>query len=98
MFWSYGPFTVVSHSLCEQLVPRVVEFNFGVVMNLEFWDFEEWANRANIFPVFPVWSKGCLNNVCTWYTLESGSRCVQDFEVAGDFGPVFVGGKAEYIK
>ena len=65
MFWSYGPFTVVSHSLFEQLVPRVVEFNFGVVMNLEFWDFEEWANRVNVFPVFPVWSKGCLNNVCT---------------------------------
>ena len=39
MFWSYGPFTVVLHSLFEQLVPRVVEFNFffGVVMNLEFW-------------------------------------------------------------
>ena len=98
MFWSYGPFTVVSHSLFEQLVPRVVEFNFCVVMNLEFWDFEEWANRANVFPVFPDWSKGCLNNVCTRYTLESGSQCVQDFEVAGDFGPVFVGGKAEYFK
>ena len=24
--WSYGPFTVVSHSLFEQLVPTVVEF------------------------------------------------------------------------
>ena len=57
-------------------------------MNLEFWDFEEWANRANVFPVFPDWSKGCLNNVCTRYTLESGSRSVQDFEVAGCFIPV----------
>ena len=28
MFWSYGPFTVILHSLFEQLVPRVVEFNF----------------------------------------------------------------------
>ena len=28
MFWSYGPFTVVSHSLFKQLVPRVVEFIF----------------------------------------------------------------------
>ena len=86
MFWSYGPFTVVSHSLFEQLVPRVVGFFFFcVVMNLEFWDFEEWVNRANIFPVFPDWSKGCLNIVCTWYTLELGSWCVQDFGVAGDF-------------
>ena len=61
-------------------------------MNLEFWDFEEWVNKANIFPVFPDWSKGCLNIVCTQYTLESGLRCVQDFGVAGDFGPVFVEG------
>ena len=67
-------------------------------MNLEFWDFEEWANRANIFPVFPDWSKHCLNIVCTRYTLESGLQCVQDFGVAGDFGPVFVEGKAEYFK
>ena len=28
-------------------------------MNLEFWDFEEWVNRANIFPIFLDWSKGC---------------------------------------
>ena len=67
-------------------------------MNLEFWDFEEWANRVNVFPVFPDWSKGCLNIVCTQYTLKSGLQCVQDFEVAGDFGPVFVEGKAEYFK
>ena len=67
-------------------------------MNLEFWDFEEWANRGNVFPLFPDWSKGCLNNVCTQYTLESGSWCIQDFEVAGDFRPVFVEGKAEYFK
>ena len=65
-------------------------------MNLEFWDFEEWANRVNIFPVFPDWSKGC--QIMFRYTLESGSWCVQDFEVAGDFGPVFVEGKAEYFK
>ena len=26
MFWSYGPFTVVSHSLFEQLVPTVIGF------------------------------------------------------------------------
>ena len=67
-------------------------------MNLEFWDFEEWGNRANVFPVLLDWSKGCLNNVCTWYTLESELQCVQDFEVVGDFGPVFVGGKTEYFK
>ena len=67
-------------------------------MNLEFWDFEEWANRANIFPVLPDWSKGCLNNVYAQDTLELGSRCILDFEVAGDFRPVFVGGKAEYFK
>ena len=30
------------------------------------------VDRANVFPVFPDWSKGCLNNVCTRYTLESG--------------------------
>ena len=66
-------------------------------MNLEFWDFEEWANRANIFPVLQDWSKGCLNNVCTRYTLESGLQCVQDFEVAGDFGPVFVGVKQNIL-
>ena len=67
-------------------------------MNLEFWDFKEWANRANVFPVFPDWSKGYLNNVCTRYTLESEMRYVQDFGVAGGFGPVFVEGKAEYLK
>ena len=67
-------------------------------MKLEFWDFEEWANRANIFPVFPYWSKGCLTIICAQYALELGLQCVQDFEVAGDFGPVFVGGKAEYYK
>ena len=67
-------------------------------MNLEFLDFEEWVNRANVFPVFLDWSKGCLNNVCTQDTLESESWYVQDFEVVGDFGPVFVGGKAEYFK
>ena len=67
-------------------------------MNLEFWDFEERANRANVFPVFSDWSKGYLMIVCTRYTLESGLWCVQDFEVAGDFGPVFVGGNAEYFK
>ena len=76
MFWSYGPFTVVSHSLFEQLVPRVVEFNFWCCDELGILGFEEWANRANVFPVFPDWSKGCLNNVCTRYTLESVSRCV----------------------
>ena len=55
-------------------------------------------NRANVFPIFPDWSKGCLTIVCAQYTLESGSRCVQGFEVARDFGPVFVGVKAEYFK
>ena len=60
--------------------------------------FEEWANRANVFPVFPDWSKGCLNIVCTRYTLKSWSQCVRHIEVAGDFGPVFVEGKAEYFK
>ena len=50
---------MVSHSLFEQLLPRVVEFiylffDFCVVMNLGFWDFEEWANRANVFPVFRI--------------------------------------------
>ena len=79
MFWSYGPFTVVLHSLFEQLVPRVVGFIFCVVMNLKFWDFEEWANRANVFPVSQVGLKVALNIVCTWYTLESGLWCVQDF-------------------
>ena len=74
---------MVSHSLFEQLVPRVVEFTFCVVMNLEFWDFEEWANRANIFPVFLDWSEGCLHDVCTQYTLESVSRCVQDLKLLG---------------
>ena len=98
MFWSYGPFTVVSHSLFEQLIPRVVGLILCCAKTCDFWDFEEWANRANVFPVFLDWSKGCLNIVCTWYTLKSGSRCVQDFGVAGDFGPVFVEGKVEYFK
>ena len=97
MFWSYGPFTVVSHSLFEQLVPRVVGL-ICVVPKLVILGFEEWANRANIFPVFPDWSKGCLNIVCTRYTLKSWSRCVRHIEVAGGFGPVFVEGKAEYFK
>ena len=66
---------MVSHSLFEQLVPRVVQFKFFFVCFFLFCDelgilgFEEWANRANVFPVFPDWSKGCLNNVCTRYTL-----------------------------
>ena len=48
------------------------------MMNLEFFflGFEEWVNRANIFPVFPDRSKGCLNNVCTRYTLESVLQCI----------------------
>ena len=75
-FWSYGPFTVVSHSLFEQLVQRVVEFNFWCCGELGILGFEEWANRGNVFPVFPDWSKGCLNNVCTRYTLESVSRYI----------------------
>ena len=60
--------------------------------------FEEWANGANVFPVFPDWSKGCLNIVCTRYTLKSWLLCVRHIEVAGGFGPVFVEGKAEYFK
>ena len=68
--------------------------------------FEEWANRANVFPVFLDWSKGCLNIYiyiyflffCTRYTLKSWSQCVWHIEVAGDFGPVFVEDKAEYFK
>ena len=49
MFWSYGPFTVVSHSLFEQLVPRVVEFNFWCYDELGILGFEEWVNRVNVF-------------------------------------------------
>ena len=67
---------MVSHLLFEQLVPRVVEFNFWCCDELGILGFEEWANRANVLPVFPDWSKGCLNNVCTLYTLGSVSRCV----------------------
>ena len=52
-------------------------------MDLEFLDFEEWANRANIFPFFLDWSKGCLHNVCTRYTLELLSRYVQDLKLLG---------------
>ena len=66
---------MVSHSLFEQLVLRVVEFNF-CCDELGILGFEEWENRANVFPVFPDWSKGCLNNVCTRYTLESVLRCI----------------------
>ena len=76
MLSSYGPFTVVLHSLFEQLVPRVVEFNFWCCDELGILGFEEWVNRTNVFPVFPGWSKGCLNNVCTRYTLGSVSRCI----------------------
>ena len=67
-------------------------------MNLCFWDFEEWVNRVNVFPVFPDWSEGCLNIVCNRFTLKSWSQCVQHIEGAGDFGPVFVEGKVEYFK
>ena len=43
-----------------------------------------------------------LLSKATWnfyarYTLESGSRCVRIFKTAGEFGPVFVEGKAEYF-
>ena len=54
-------------------------------MNLEFWDFEEWANRANVFPVFPDWSKGCQIMFVLSAHWSRGHGCVQDFEVAGDF-------------
>ena len=66
-------------------------------MNLEFWDFEEWANRANNFPVFLDWSKGC-QTMFVLGTTWSQCRVRTGFEVAGDFGPVFVEGKAEYFE
>ena len=74
---------MVSHSLFEQLVPRVVEFNFWCYDELGILGFEEWVNRANVLPVFQDWSKGCLHDVCTWYTLESVSQCVQDLKLLG---------------
>ena len=74
---------MVSLSLFEKLVPRVVEFNFWCCDELGILGFEEWANRANVFPVFLDWSKGCLHNVYTWYTLESVSWCVQDLKLLG---------------
>ena len=43
------------HSLFEQLVPVVVGFCLCLGRNLQFWNFEEWANRVNIFPVFLDW-------------------------------------------
>ena len=53
------------------------------MMYSEFWDFEEWANRANIFPVFPDWSKGCLTIVCAQYTLESGCGVYRVLKLLG---------------
>ena len=61
-FWSYGPFTVVMHSLFEQLVPKIVGFCLRWAKTCYFWKFGERANRANVFPVFPYWSKGLLEN------------------------------------
>ena len=46
------------HSLFEQLVPRVVGFCLCLGRNLKFWNFEKRANRANVFPVFPVGYNG----------------------------------------
>ena len=43
------------HSLFEQLVPGVVGFCLCLGRNLQFWNFEKRANRANVFPVFPDW-------------------------------------------
>ena len=37
------------HSLFEQLVPRVVGFCLCLGRNLQFWNFEKRANRANVF-------------------------------------------------
>ena len=54
-FWSCGPFIVLVHSLFEQLGPRVVGFCLCLGRNLQFWNFEKWAIRVNVFPVFPDW-------------------------------------------
>ena len=67
---------MISHSLFEQLVPTVFEFNFWCCDELGILGFEDWPNRANVFPVFQDWSKGCLDDVCTRYALESVSQCV----------------------
>ena len=40
------------HSFFEQLVPRVVGLCLCLGRNLQFWNFEERGNRANVFPVF----------------------------------------------
>ena len=48
-FWSCGPFIVLVLSLLEQLVPVVVGFCLCLGRNLQFWNFEKRANRANVF-------------------------------------------------
>ena len=53
--WSCGPFIVLVYSLFEQLVPRVLGFCLCLGRSLQFLNFEERANRANVFPVFPDW-------------------------------------------
>ena len=76
MLGSYGLFTVVSHSLCEQRVPSAVMiWNFDI-----FWSVGE---HGKCFPCFPILAKLCMNVAYAWYTLKSLSRCVQIFKLLG---------------
>ena len=61
------------HSLFEQLVPRVVGFCLCLGQNLQFWNFEERANRANVFPVFPgLVITVCLNILVVFFLFTLG--------------------------
>ena len=59
------------HSFFEQLVPRVVGFCLCLGRNLQFWNFEEQANRANISLFSRIGYNGLPEYYCTRYELES---------------------------
>ena len=86
------------HSLFEQLVPRVVGFCLCLGRNLQFWEFRTAGEQGECFPCFPGLVIMVCLNIIVLGTNWSRLQCVQCLSDAGDFGPVFVEGKAEYFK
>ena len=83
-------FRAVSTKSCGVL------FVFGLKLAiLEFWRVGEQGER---FPCFPGLVIMVCLNIIVLSTNWSRSRCMRCPAVAGDFGPVFVEGKAEYFK
>ena len=50
------------------------------------------------FPCFPILAWLCMDVAYAQYMLESQSRCVRNFYVVGDFGPVFCRGQSRIFQ